>query len=120
MKENWKTQTQASDCSIHNFRLKLADTQKSRRAAVKSCKEHLETISRLAAEKWGEVWVKQLTKEYCKISQLNGDDSAVYENRRTQIKRAFEIGSCTADTLLVLYHAIDCEIQVLQHRSVKV
>ena len=87
---------------------------------MKSCKEHLETISRLAAEKWGEVWVKQLTKEYCKISQLNGDESAAYENRRSQIKRAFEIGSCSADTLLILYESIGCEIQVIYHRAVRV
>ena len=87
---------------------------------MKSCKSHLELISKLAAEKWGDAWMKELTREYCKISQSQGEETATYDNRRTQIKRVFEIGSCTADTLIILYYAIDCELEISRKQTIAI
>lgn len=87
---------------------------------MKSCKSHLELISKLAAEKWGEVWMSELIREYCKISQLNGEDAATPNNRKGQIKRAFQVGSCTADTLIILYYAIGCELEISRKQTIAI
>ena len=87
---------------------------------MKSCKSHLELISTLSAEKWGDAWMKELIREYCKISQSQGEDAATYDNRRNQIRRAFEVGSCTADTLIVLYYAIGCELEISRKQTIAI
>jgi len=79
---------------------------------MKSCKDHLTLISKLAADKWGEDWELSITKEYAKIRQGLGEETATTNSRRNQIRRAFEVGSCTADTLITLYHAVNCELEI--------
>lgn len=92
----------------------------SQLALMKSCKAHLELISQLAAKKWGDDWMAGLIREYCKISQSNGEDGATYNNRRNQIKRVFTVGSCTADTLIILYYAVGCELEVSRKETIAI
>jgi hypothetical protein len=87
---------------------------------MKSCKAHLDLISKLAAEKWGDNWLNELVKDYCKIAQSQGDETAIPNNRKGQIKRAFEVGSCTADTLIILYYAIGCELEVSRKQTISI
>ena len=82
------------------------------RCLMKSCKDHLEAIQKVSIDKWGDRWQLELVRAYVQILQRNGDEIATVNNRKTQIVRAFSAGSCTADTLIILYDAIGYELSV--------
>jgi hypothetical protein len=103
-----------------SYKLKLAVMNLSPIDLMKSCKSHLDLISKLAAEKWGDVWMNELIKEYCRISRENGEAAATPNNRKGQIRRAFEVGSCTADTLIILYYAIGCELEISRRQTIAI
>jgi len=79
---------------------------------MKTCKDHLAAIKTASQEKWGDRWQLELVRSYVQILQKNGDQVAMVNNRKTQIVRAFDAESCTADTLILLYDAIGYELSV--------
>lgn len=78
-----------------------------------TCKAILERIKARAIAKFGEKWLLNLVREYVEIAQQNGDGKATVINRRNQIERAFNVGSCTADTLIQLAAAVGCRFQMI-------
>lgn len=75
-------------------------------------REILEVIQRRAIDRWGEKWVAELVKAYVRIANANGDDKATAINRRPQIERAFETGSCTIEKAIWLAAAVGCRFQL--------
>jgi hypothetical protein len=70
----------------------------------------LERIKSRAIARWGEErWLLELVREYCKIID---DEAATVRNRKPQIQRAFEVGSCTLDTAIALAAAVGCQFQM--------
>jgi len=66
----------------------------------------LERIKERAIAKWGEKrWKLELVQEYCR---LEDNPKATPINRRPQIYRVFETGSCTLETALRLANAVGC------------
>lgn len=90
--------------------------------SLKTCKDHIALIQRLAIERWGSEitgygkpkWQPELVNAYCAIAQAQGEEDAKPVNRRSQIMRALETGSCTADTLILLYAALGCRLEVVR------
>lgn len=79
---------------------------------MKTCKDHLAAIKTASQDRWGDRWQLELVRAYVQILQKNGDEIANVNNRTTQIARAFNVESCTADTLILLYDAIGYELSV--------
>ncbi|KAM3107286.1 hypothetical protein [Phormidesmis sp. 146-33] len=75
-----------------------------------TCKAILERIKARAINKFGEKWLLNLVREYVAIC---GDEKATVINRRNQIERAFNVGSCNADTLIMLAAAVGCRFQMI-------
>jgi hypothetical protein len=75
-------------------------------------KEILNVIQRRAMDRWGEKWMAELVKAYVKVANANGDEKATAINRRPQIERMFEAGSCTLDKAIWLAAAVDCRFQL--------
>ncbi|MGG6241560.1 hypothetical protein ACQ4N7_23285 [Nodosilinea sp. AN01ver1] len=76
----------------------------------------LNAIKARAIQTWGEEnWSKEIIKAYVEIEQQQGVDAkkASYVNRRTQILRAFETGSCRLDTAMLLADAVGCQFQLV-------
>jgi hypothetical protein len=78
-----------------------------------SCKAILERIQERATKKWAERWLPNLVREYVAIARSQGDEVATAVNRRPQIERAFTVGSCTADTLIMLAASVGCRFQMV-------
>ncbi|MGJ3252344.1 MAG: hypothetical protein ACFE0J_14640 [Elainellaceae cyanobacterium] len=77
---------------------------------IVSGKTVLERIKDRAITKWGEEnWLLEIVREYCNLSD---DPKATVRNRKPQIQRAFEVGSCTLDTAIVLAAAVGCRFQM--------
>ncbi len=73
----------------------------------------LERIKQRAIDRWGdEKWQMHLVREYARLAQAQGDDKATPNARRGQIVRAFEVGSCTLDTAILLAAAVGCRFQM--------
>lgn len=73
----------------------------------------LERIKQRAIDRWGEEkWQINLVRQYAKLAQAQGDDKATPNTRRGQIIRAFEVGSCTLDTAILLAAAVGCRFQM--------
>jgi hypothetical protein len=76
----------------------------------------LERIKQRAIAKWGEEkWKANLVREYVKFAKLQDPQKhkdATSVNRRPQIERAFEVGSCTLDTAIILAAAVGCRFQM--------
>jgi len=69
----------------------------------------LEAIKRRAIARWGEEkWLLNLVREYVRLE--GGDVKPV--QRRSQIVRAFETGSCTLETAMLLAAAVGCKFQM--------
>ena len=83
---------------------------------MKLCKDHLELISRLAEEQWGDKWQLEIVRAYVGVVNSQSGEQTTVDKRKTTIARAFSVGSCTADTLINLYAAVNCEIQVDHQR----
>ena len=76
----------------------------------------LNAIKARAIKVWGEDnWNKEIIKAYIELEQQQGVDAkkASYVNRRTQILRAFETGSCRLDTAMLLAQAVGCQFQLV-------
>ncbi|MBD1876950.1 hypothetical protein H6F75_26040 [Nodosilinea sp. FACHB-131] len=76
----------------------------------------LNAIKARAIQTWGEEsWSKEIIKAYVELEQRQGIEAekASYVNRRTQILRAFETGSCRLDTALLLAKAVGCQFQMV-------
>jgi hypothetical protein len=78
-----------------------------------TCKAILERIKQRAIDKFGEKWLLNLVKSYVAIAVENGDEKATVINRRNQIERVFNVGSCNADTLIMLAAAVGCRFQMV-------
>lgn len=78
----------------------------------------ISAVKTLAIELWGEDrWFKELVKEYVRLeNQQQADDAkpANYINRRNQIERALETGSCRLDTALLLVAAVGHKLQMVK------
>jgi len=72
----------------------------------------LDRIKDRAIAKWGDKWVANLAREYASIAKERGDEKATTVNRRPQLERAFESGSCTLETAIVLAAATGCKFQM--------
>lgn len=79
---------------------------------IVSAGDILEAIQSRAAARWGGKWLAELVKAYVKIAVVNGDEKATAVNRRPQLERAFEVGSCTLTTAIWLAAAVDCQVQL--------
>jgi hypothetical protein len=87
--------------------------QETRHMIVMTSKIILDKLREKAIAKWGEKrWVVELVKNYVKIAIENGDESATAINRRPQIERAFNVGSCSADTLILIAAAVGAQFQL--------
>lgn len=95
--------------------LELQSTRLSWVDAVETAtgREILEVIQRRAIDRWGEKWVAELVKAYVKIAVANGDEKATSVNRRPQIERALESGSCTIEKAIWLAAAVGCRFQLV-------
>lgn len=91
-----------------------------------SCKEHLEAIQELAKKKWGTeltgfnrpAWEAKLVRSYVEVIRQKGDTAATPAKRRNALLRAFQRGGCKADTLLNLYEAVGCQVQIVRDQQV--
>lgn len=82
-------------------------------AALPTAAVILKRIEQRAVDRWGEdKWLANLVREYVRLAIAQGDTKATTVNRRPQIQRAFEVGSCTADTLILLAAAVGCRLQM--------
>jgi hypothetical protein len=79
---------------------------------ITKCSAILDRIQQRAQKRWGEKWLVNLVREYVAIARDQGDQVATVTNRRNQIERAFNAGSCTADTLIMLAAAVQCRFQL--------
>lgn len=80
---------------------------------VTTCKVILERIKARAIQKYGEKWMAGLTNSYVLLAKAQGDDKATAGNRRTQLERIFDRGSCSADSLIMLAAAVGCRFQMV-------
>jgi hypothetical protein len=70
-------------------------------------KDVLNKVKALAIAQWGEDdWLLELVRVYAKL------DSATPVNRRSQIVRAFEVGSCNLDTAILLLESVGCRLKI--------
>ena len=77
----------------------------------------INAVKARAVELWGEDrWFKELVKEYVRLeNQQEGDaKTANYINRRNQIQRALDTGSCRLDTALLLVAAVGHKLQMVK------
>lgn len=72
----------------------------------------LDRIKERAIAKWGNKWMAKLAREYAAIAKSRGDEKATAVTRRAQLERAFESGSCTLETAIMLAAAVDCRFQM--------
>lgn len=77
-----------------------------------SVSDCLEIIKERAEASYGDKWLAELAKRYVVILQQQGDEKATYANRKRTVYRAFEEGSCSAETLFSLIQAVDCRLQI--------
>ena len=76
----------------------------------------LNAIKAKAITIWGEKdWFKEIVKAYVQLEQQSSEDAkkANYVNRRNQIERAFEAGSCRLDTAMLLAESVGCQFQMI-------
>lgn len=73
----------------------------------------LDAIKRRAIAKWGEdKWQANLTREYVKLVQSQGDTEATYNGRKRNIYRIFEAQNCNLDTAVILVAAVGGKFQL--------
>ena len=81
---------------------------------IATCKTVLERIKARAIGQWGErKWLAEVVKKYCQIAKTQGDETATPLARRPQLERAFERGTCTADTLIMLAATVNGRFQLV-------
>lgn len=72
----------------------------------------LAKIRKRAIAKWGDKWMARLATEYAAIARTRGDEKATAVTRRAQLERAFNRGSCTLETAIILAAAVGCRFQM--------
>jgi hypothetical protein len=73
----------------------------------------LEAIKARAIARWGDDWLLEIVREYVRLANSQGDTKATVNNRKSQIQRAFEVGSCRLDTAMLLAEAVGCHFQMV-------
>ncbi|HEY9762381.1 MAG TPA: hypothetical protein V6D07_07635 [Trichocoleus sp.] len=75
----------------------------------------LETIKDRAIKRWGEEnWLLEIVREYVRLAnEQSGEAKATVNNRKTQIQRAFEVGSCNLETAMLLAATVGCRFQMV-------
>jgi hypothetical protein len=93
---------------------------------LKMSKDHVALIQQMAIDRWGEEitrygtpkWQAELVNAYCEVLQSQGDLTAKPLNRRSQVLRVLldeeKKGGCNADTLICLYAAVNCRLDVVK------
>ncbi|KAM3112765.1 hypothetical protein [Phormidesmis sp. 146-33] len=81
--------------------------------SAEQAKAIVDTIAQAAKDKWGDDWISNLVREYCRLErEETGNEKATPVNRRSQVLTALE-GHPRADTLVRLAKAVDAEIQIV-------
>jgi hypothetical protein len=78
-------------------------------------KNLLDAVKARAIELWGDKWLATLVRTH---SEVIG--AAESRGRYIQIKRIFEHGNCTIETLGGLMMAVDCKLQLVCYEKPKV
>lgn len=73
----------------------------------------LEAIKARAIARWGDDWLLEIVREYVRLANAQGDTKATVNNRKSQMQRAFEVGSCRLDTAMLLAEAVGCQFQLV-------
>jgi hypothetical protein len=64
-------------------------------------------VKTLAIERWGEDdWTLQIVRAYAEL------DGTTAKKRRSTILRAFEEGSCTLNTAILLLETVGCKLKI--------
>jgi len=75
------------------------------------------TLQQAARNRWGDDFIAPLVREYCRLENLEsapGSTPATPKNRRSYVVRFFEGHNCTAQVLLRIAEACQCEISISQ------
>jgi hypothetical protein len=73
----------------------------------------LESIKARAIARWGDDWLLEIVREYVRLANSKGDTKAAVNNRKSQMQRAFEVGSCRLETAMLLAEAVGCRFQMV-------
>jgi hypothetical protein len=73
----------------------------------------LEVIKARAIARWGDDWLLEIVREYVRLANSQGDAKATVNSRKSQLQRAFEVGSCRLETAMLLAEAIGCQFQLV-------
>ncbi len=73
----------------------------------------LESIKARAIARWGDDWLLEIVREYVRLANSKGDTKATVNNRKSQMQRAFEVGSCRLETAMLLAEAVGCRFQMV-------
>mgnify|MGYP006271185263 CR=1 FL=1 len=74
----------------------------------------LSTIKERAIARWGEdAWQLEIAREYVRLARQQGDEKATINSGKSQIQRAFSVGSCRLDTAMLLAAAVGCRFQMV-------
>lgn len=73
----------------------------------------LESIKARAIARWGDDWLLEIVREYVRLANSQGDTKATVNNRKSQMQRAFEVGSCRLETAMLLAEAVGCRFQMV-------
>jgi len=77
----------------------------------------LVAIALEAKEKWGSRWQAGLVSNYCYIESQETGEKVLPVNRRKQIIRSFEEGSCTLGSLCRIAEAVGVEVELTIKRK---
>ena len=73
----------------------------------------MESIKARAIARWGDDWLLEIVREYVRLANSKGDTKATVNNRKSQMQRAFEVGSCRLETAMLLAEAVGCRFQMV-------
>ncbi len=73
----------------------------------------MESIKARAIARWGDDWLLEIVREYVRLANSQGDTKATVNNRKSQMQRAFEVGSCRLETAMLLAEAVGCRFQMV-------
>ena len=73
----------------------------------------LDSIKARAIARWGDDWLLEIVREYVRLANSKGDTKATVNNRKSQMQRAFEVGSCRLETAMLLAEAVGCRFQMV-------
>ena len=73
----------------------------------------MESIKARAIARWGDDWLLEIVREYVRLANSKGDTKATVNNRKSQMQRACEVGSCRLETAMLLAEAVGCRFQMV-------